>query len=176
MKLFKDLRKFYIIPVVVALSATLFIGAVQAVTNDPPEPGSDADPLVSKNYVDSKINGLNAGILRLTQENASLKTENEKMKQEIEKLKGSSKFVIITLDAGKQLFAGDGAEIILRGGQASGIKGESGGLADVVTGNDIATGASVPPNHILISSADDGRGLKSLGKVWLLVRGTYTIK
>lgn len=88
----------------------------------------------------------------------------------------STKFVVVDVSAGKQLIAGASAEMILRQGKASAIGSASGGLADVTLGGDWQTGFNIPPNHLLIVPKDDGRGLKAVTDIKIMIRGTYSIK
>jgi hypothetical protein len=152
----KRVRKSYI-AVLLAILLSFFLGHIaEAVTSQTAaEPGSDGDPLVTQGYVDKKDNAL---------------------KSSVDKLGNQSKFTVLELGAGKQLLTGAGTEIIIRSGTAKGIKGTNGGLSDVTSGKDIAAGGSVMCNHLLISSRDDGRGIKASTKVWVLIRGAYTIK
>ncbi|MCX8130180.1 MAG: hypothetical protein N3I35_08785 [Clostridia bacterium] len=152
----KKLKKSYA-AIMAAIVLSFFLGQiVQAVTETPAaEPGSDGDPLVTQGYVDKKDNGL---------------------KSSIDKLNKQSKFIVLEVGAGKQLITGAGTEIVLRAGKAAAIRGSYGGLSDVTAGKDISSGVAIPYNHLLISSRDDGRGIKITAKVWVLVRGSYKIK
>lgn len=88
----------------------------------------------------------------------------------------ATKFTVVEVSAGKQLIAGASTEIVLRQGKATSIGSASGGLADVTLGGDWQTGFSIPSNHLLIVPKDDGRGIKAVTDIKVLIRGTYTIK
>lgn len=132
--------------------------------------------LVTQDYVDEKIN-------KLTNDSQSKVVELEElveaMKKQLDEVEKYGKFIALELEEGQTLLTGDSAEIILRGGKATTIAGEAGGLSDVTAGSgvDITTGQDVPLNHLLLVSRDDGRGLKVVSsKAWVLVKGPYTIE
>jgi len=104
-------------------------------------PGSDADPLVSRSYVDQFF-GL----------------------------------VVVELAPGQRLEAVGGTEIILRSGQARAVASASGGLCDVTAGKDLAQNERIVANHLLIVPRTDGRGLLAETKVFVMVRGPYSVK
>ncbi len=148
----------------VLISVFLLFGIARAVN---PEPGSDEDPLVAKSYVDQQIALLQNQI-------ASISGAQDG------ETAGSVSFKVVELSDGQILTAGQGTEIILRVGTATAISGENGdGLADVTSGlgtkHDLKTGQTVPVNHLLVVSRNDGRGLKAENRVILLVKGPYSI-
>ncbi|HEX9060637.1 MAG TPA: hypothetical protein VF941_10700 [Clostridia bacterium] len=151
----------------------LAVHIVQAVTSDP---GSEANPLVSQDYVDSKMNGLSAAT------DAKINTISEKVEklsqQAIDLSKTqASKFQVLELDAGKQLLAGDSTEIVLRSGKAAAVSGTNGGLIDLTDGSgvDLKAGQTMPLNHLILSARNDGRGFNMLSDSWVLVKGDYTL-
>lgn len=117
------------------------LGREQAARAGTVDPGSDADPLVTRSYVD-----------QFTQ------------------------FSVITLKAGQTLLAEGGTELILRAGAATAVETAGNGLADVTAGQDLARGAAVPLNHLLIASRSDGRGIRASVDSFVLVRGRYTVR
>ncbi len=108
---------------------------------DPALPGSEADPLVSKSYVDSKF-----------------------------------KMVVVEVPAGGQLLGSAGTEIIVRSGTATVIDTPQGGLSDVTEGRDLKKGEPAPANHLLIVPRDDGRGIKAVTPLFVMVRGAYSLQ
>ena len=110
-------------------------------------PGSESDPLVSMSYVDSRTT-----------------------------------YSTVQIPEGGTLVGGAGAEIILRSGEATAIghldsaSGIENGVSDVTAGTDLMTGMKVELNHLLITPRDDGRGLRADTVIWVMVRGTYTVK
>lgn len=164
------------------------------------EPGSDTDPLVTQSYVDEKVNslatkiddlikkdeGFTASIKELSNSNKNLTAKAEELTQKVSEMEKKlsdiekyGKFEALELNENQTLIAGASAEIILRGGKAKAIGGAGGGLSDITsgTGADIKTDQDVPLNHLLLISRDDGRGIKAVSKkVWVLVKGPYTIQ
>lgn len=116
-------------------------------------PGSEQDPLVSRSYVDQKVD----------------EAINQKVAQELA-------MVVVEVPAGKQIICSAGTEVIVRGGTATVIDTQMGGLADVTGGKDLRKGEQAPANHLLIVPRDDGRGLKATTALILMVRGSYSIQ
>jgi len=86
------------------------------------------------------------------------------------------KMRVVELAPGQILKGYSGTEIILRGGQATVIDSELGGLCDVTGGVDLRGGEAVPSNHLLIVPRDDGRGIKAVSAAIAMVRGDFTIE
>jgi hypothetical protein len=155
-------------------------------------PGSEADPVVTQSYVELKSEQTKYYIDNLTaksnQDITTLKTQLEQKNQEILKLQetvgklssggagGDAGFQVVLLTKGKTLLSGAGAEVILRSGKVTAIKGTNGGLANITSAKDLNTGDAVTVNHLLISSRDDGRGIKAVIDSYLLIRGTYIVQ
>jgi hypothetical protein len=85
-------------------------------------------------------------------------------------------FSPIQLTEGQRLIGGEGAEIILRSGEASAIDNGSNGVSDLTSGTDLMTGNQVVSNHLLLVPRDDGRGITAITEIWVMVRGDYTIQ
>lgn len=158
-------RSWIILLVAAALLAASCFAAVFA---DDTVPGTAADPVVSKSYMDAQI--------------AILQTQIDALQEQVEALEGSGgqggaqQFVVVKVDAGKKLIGGASTEIILRSGTATAIAGASGGVADITGGTDLSTGTSVAKNHLLLIPVDDGRGIKCTGTCYVMVKGDYTLK
>ena len=141
------------------------------------EPGTVGDPLVTKSYVDQKIN-------EITNPNGSAgETEEIDMKaiyayidQQIAEQSGST-FIVVEAEVGDTILCGGGTELILRAGKATVIQGKNGdGLADLTQGVDLKGDAFVPMQHHLLVSRDDGRGIKITEKAFIMIKGAYTLK
>ena len=83
------------------------------------------------------------------------------------------KMSVIELAPGQILRGYSGTEIILRGGQATVIDSDLGGLCDVTQGVDLGGGSAVPANHLLLVPRDDGRGIRATTDVIVMVRGGF---
>lgn len=167
------------------LTAVFINGSADGTT-----PGSEADPVVTQSYVELKSEQTKYYIDNLTtksnQDITNLKTQLEQKNQEILKLQetvskisaggGDAGFQVVLLNKGKTLLSGAGAEVILRSGKVTAVKGTNGGLANITSAKDLNTGDAVTVNHLLISSRDDGRGIKAAADSYLLIRGTYIIQ
>jgi hypothetical protein len=115
------------------------------------EPGSTEDPVVTKSYVDAKI-------------------------AEIKGQEGPQTFAPVFIEAGKKLICGEGTEVILRSGGALVISEGSDGLSDVTEGKDLKEGFAVTKNHLLLVPRDDGRGISAATDIWVMVKGSYSVK
>lgn len=160
MNLFKKVHSIIILSVALIF---LLVNIVQAVSAA--DPGTDGNPLVSQDYVDAKINDITNTVNALKQQ-----------VQTLGQPQGTSKYVAVQILQGKQVTLGDGAEIILRSGKATAVASTAGGIADVTDGMDIQTGGNVPLNHLCLIPRDDGRGIKAITDLWIMVKGTYTMK
>ena len=160
------------------------------------QPGSDADPLVTKSYVDQKIAQLSAQIGSGTGSGGSvdqsalaqLQTDMGDLTKfiidaltEIETLKGrvaalESGYMVVEAKAGQKIILAGGSEAILRSGSATAIAGTYGTLVDASAGLDLKDGANITVQHLLISSRTDGRGLLIKSNAFLLIRGAYTVQ
>lgn len=154
----------------VILAATLFgsgLGIGTLVTTnaeglvDPKAPGTANDPIVTKSYVDEAIRKVTGQAVPDSSGSSSSATN----------------MTVITLTAGQQLVAGKGAEFIVRSGNAVVFSNDKNGVPDLTEGKDLAPGAAVPTNHLLLFPAE-GRGIKSQSKddkkIFVMVRGAYS--
>ncbi|MGI6751238.1 MAG: hypothetical protein ACOX4U_01280 [Anaerovoracaceae bacterium] len=148
----KNQRKIITIAVVV-LTLTVATAAVWANTY---EPGSQDDPVVTKSYVDGKISELKSAI----------SVGNGEMPS----------FTAVKIPAGKKLIGGEGAEFILRSGEAKAIDNGIDGVSDITGGSDLKTGQDIARNHLLLIPRDDGRGIAASNELWVMIRGTYFIQ
>lgn len=116
------------------------------------EPGSPEDPVVTKSYVDAQIDAIKGA-------------------------EGSATvFVPVFVEAGKILIGGAGTELILRSGGALAVAEGEDGLSDVTEGKDLKATFAVTRNHLLLIPRDDGRGISAATDIWVMVKGTYTIR
>lgn len=132
--------------VIAIFGLTIIAGA--AVTT----PGSEGDPVVTKSYVDSQI--------------AQIKGSGS----------SSDIYKKVSLSAGQKLIGNVGTEIILRSGEATAIDNGANGVSDITGAKDLMTGQWVAQNHLLLVPGSDGRGITATTDIWVMVRGSYTIK
>ncbi len=142
------MNKRNIVLIVVAM-VVLFASWVFA--SDSGGPGSSGDPVVTKSYVDSKI--------------AAIKNSS-----------GSAAFEAVFVEAGKKLIGGSGTELILRSGSASAIDNGADGLSDLTGAKDLRQGDLIEKNHLILVPRDDGRGILAKSDIWIMVKGSGSIK
>ncbi len=147
--------------------------------------GTESDPLVSKSYVDSKIeqvltlinsNGTGSGGTIDT--DAIAEQVMEKINQS--DLSGGSVavdgYVPVSVAVGQTIYGGEGTELILRAGKGSISLSGVDGIADITTGGELKNGSAATKNHLMIVPRKDGRGVKVTEAAWFLVKGEYEIK
>ena len=183
---------------ILVLTVLLFVPALA-------QPGDDNDPLVTRSFVESRINQILGEISQLrtainaispgTIGNNTLPTIDRdaivaEVMQYFEEKYGDLlraagagtgatagevvPFHILLIPIGSSLIAEEGAEFILRGGQATAITGVD-GLVDVTAGQDITNGQRIPTNHLLLVPRSDGRGFVANTDTWVMIKGGYTI-
>lgn len=130
------------------LALVLVLTFAAAVAVSAYDPDSSNDPLISKSYVDSTI---------------------------IPYIDQSTAFSVVNLSANQMLIGQAGCEIILRMGTATVVATEKGGLCDTTIGGDWPNGYAVPGNHLLIVPVSDGRGIKAVTDIIVMVKGKYTL-
>lgn len=145
----------------------LVLCALSAFTVVLAEPGGTDDPLISKSYIDTVLM-------------PQIKQYVEGKISEVNTGAGTSQtadsFKVVEMVAGQKMICSAGTELILRMGKANIIATEKGGLADTTDGYDLSNGTSMPANHLLIVPVADGRGISSVDKVLVMVKGSYEIK
>lgn len=169
-------------------------------------PGSSTDPLVTKSYVDQQIALLssrigssgtssgggtvdNAAVGQLQTDVGDLTkfvidalTDIENVKSRMTTLESrvatlESGFIVVQMNKGQKLMLNSGSFAILRSGQATAFKGESGTLVDVSSGADLLDGANIPVQHLVVTPKGDGRGMTIKSTTaYLVIMGKYTIQ
>ena len=176
----------------ICITLTLIIIPIIVVSAaDGGAPGSELDPLVTqsfveqkmdqiKYYTDSTLGSIGVENKKTKEEIAALNVQIQQLKDQLSRLSQSSsgvaKFEVVELSKGQTLISGDGSEIIPRSGKMTAVYGKNGGLSDITSAKDLRAGETIVLNHMLISSRDDGRGLKATTEVFLLVKGSYIVK
>ncbi|WP_066495998.1 hypothetical protein [Abyssisolibacter fermentans] len=153
------------------------------------EPGSQEDPLVTLSYVQKRIEQvkfyldekLNPAIETSNNNATQIQTlveENKQLKEKIANLQssGSAALDVVELKDGQTLICNAGTEIILRGGSATAIASDLGGLSDTTAGEDIQMNQKIPNNHLLIVPRSDGRGVLVPKYAIFMVRGSYEVR
>lgn len=160
------MKKILILTLILTLALTTVIFAA---------PGDSNDPIVVLSYLNDRLEDLI--------EKYSLKDIDE-IKEQVEELKKNptsgdgnttAALEVVEIQAGEKLIAGAGTELILRGGKATIIGSELGGITNVTLGKDFVQGMDVVPNNLLIVPRDDGRGVYTDSYAIFMVRGTYEV-
>lgn len=156
----KKMRKsFYIFGLCGAVALGVFLGGLRGLGASA-NPGSPADPLVTRSYVHQAIyQALSGHVSSYIPSYTS----------------GHATFAPVQLLAGQLLLGGEGSEIILRSGQAVAHVPGSDGIVDISAGADLFAHDEISSNHFLIIPRADGRGVFAVTDAWFLVKGDYQI-
>ena len=148
------MKRFLVGFISVMASIVLVMGTVFAA-----DAGSEADPLVSKSYVDDKINQ----VMNMVGSDSS-------------SVSVGGSYVPVSVGVGKTIIGGEGTEMILRAGKGDIVISGKEGIVDATTGQALYNGHKAALNHIMIIPRNDGRGVKVTEAAWFLVKGSYNIK
>ncbi|MEX1338170.1 hypothetical protein AB1399_03695 [Hydrogenibacillus schlegelii] len=154
-------------------------------------PGSADDPLVTKSYVDEKLEALRAE-LRGTAPSSGAGSNAPAGAPTSGSGSGSGSsgasgggaaatampYQVLALKPGDILRGGSGTMLIVRTGKALAIGNAGGnGLSDVTAGIDVKDGQPVKYDHLLVVPSKDGRGIRVVGDAtcYVTVWGPYEI-
>lgn len=147
-------------------------------------PGSQQDPLVTQSYVEQRSEQLKFYFQQQYDElNSLIQQTNDRIAAMGTGTGGTSTgstglaiFEVVNVPSGKSLIGHAGTEMVLRGGSATAIQSELGGLSDLTGARDIGQGQTIPDNHLLLIPRTDGRGVKTETDCIFLVKGRYDIQ
>ena len=142
-------------------------------------PGGAEDPLVSRSYVDMRINEL-VQLINAQGTSSQMSTEavvNEILADITGFFGGSGdiQFTPVHVNAGQMILGGEGVEIIRRSGGATAHVPGQDGIVNVSAGLDLDHGHPIPANHLIIIPREDGRGIRATADSWFIIRGDFTI-
>ena len=150
-------------------------------------PGSPQDPLVTRAYVDSRIEELTNRIAMLEQmiqgtappavegqqvDMAQIMAMVDARLANIVLSGGVVPFTIHQVEAGQRIFFEAGAEFIVRVGTVLALAGPNGHI-DVTAGRDVAHGEFIRLNHLMLIPQTDGRGVQFNTPGWIMIKGGF---
>ena len=153
------------------------------------QPGDAHDPLVTRSYVDRRINELNAQIARLeamitggqapphappAQAPPAQPPADNQLPQVTPGGATVVPFHIYYVPQGQRIYFEAGAEFILRSGNVSAVTGQN-GFVDITAGRDVLNGETIYHNHLLLVPVTDGRGLHFYTSGWIMIKGGYQV-
>jgi hypothetical protein len=163
----------YILPILFIMLVIDPIAKAEA-----PSPGSVDDPVITKSYFDrntlteEKVKQLISAANTSQGNTGGSSTGNGATPS------GSLAITVIQLKASQTLYAGAGAEFIVRTGKVLAVSNDENGIPDVTGGKDLPAGIEVALNHLLIFPTE-GRGIKPSPKntadIFVMVRGSYLL-
>jgi len=178
----KKMKRRVIISIVVLAAVTLISGvSILAFAS----PGTQTDPFITLSYLTSIFRPQVMTDVTRIEEELTKKFEDRitELERQIQSSQGiagpatpseSERFTVITLRRNQTLTCMVGTEIMLRIGTATGV-GSVPALVNYTTGDTLAAGASLSPNHMYLVTIE-GNGVRaSADNVRVLVRGDYKI-
>ncbi len=164
------MKKILIITVVLIFALTTVIFAA---------PGDTSDPIVVLSYLNDRLTSLvkDYGL----EDIKDIKAQIGKLGESSPSTGGSggtgtsSALEIVEINSGEKIIGGAGTELILRGGKATVVGSELGGLTNITLGKDFVSGMDVVANNLLIVPRDDGRGVYTNSYAIFMVRGSYEV-
>ncbi|WP_438447459.1 hypothetical protein [Gorillibacterium sp. sgz5001074] len=153
-------RSFKLTSLILTLALVIwFQTGYQRAEGESLAPGNSNDPIITKSYLDQEL--------------AKVKATNTSTNATT-----NSPITIVQLQTGQTLYAAAGAEVIVRTGKTVAVSSDTNGIPDVTDGSDIAPGAAVQTNHMLVFPRE-GRGIKpdpkNTADIFIMVRGEYTL-
>ncbi len=153
---------------IVLISITLMVAISVVAFANSLVPGSEQDPVVTLSYVNAQIEELKAYV--------DSKVIGSASQGETVGTDTMFTYEIVNLQSGQKLIGKESTEIILRSGEAEAIDNGINGISDLTEGKDLLSGDPVGLNHLLIVPRDDGRGVKALTEIYVMVKGGYEIQ
>jgi hypothetical protein len=151
-------------------------------------PGTADDPVITKSYFDQnslteeKVKQIVTSVIANqsaggTNSNGSEGSGSNNASSNGQAI-NTDPITVVQLKTGQTLYAGSGAEFIVRTGKTVAVSNDEDGIPDVTAGKDIAEGAAIGNNHLLVFPKDT-RGVKPAPKntedIYIMVRGSYQL-
>jgi hypothetical protein len=161
---------------ILLLSTSISVSQAEA-----PTPGSSTDPVITKSYFDqntlseAKVKEIVASAIAA---NAGGSQPGSGSNGGTGTTPTPAAMKVVQLANGQTLYAGAGAEFIVRSGRVLAVSNDDNGIPDVTGGKDLPAGTEVALNHLLIFPTE-GRGIKPSPKntadIFVMVRGSYLL-
>lgn len=156
-------------------SSVILLFAAQNSQAEAPSPGT-TDPLITQSYFqqntlsEAKVKEIVASAIAANDGGSNGGTSTTPT--------AAANMKVVQLANGQTLYAGAGAEFIVRSGKVLAVSNDENGIPDVTGGKDLPAGTEVALNHLLIFPTE-GRGIKPSPKndttIYVMVRGAYLI-
>ena len=167
----------------------LIVVAVYLISRTPAAasaPGTDANPLIAKDYFDMAMRERDQKITALTNELAALTSKINQLTgadvynpQNPDYTQNFDQFVRVRLTQGQSLIVGDMTEMMIAGpGRGIAIAGRTGGISDLSYGRAIKNDDLMPNNRLYFIPESDDYGVRVMGEIGLVVyiKGSYEIR
>lgn len=141
-----------------------------------PSAGSSTDPVITQSYFnqntlsEAKVKEIVASAIAANAGGSNGGTSTTPT--------AAASMKVVQLKNGQTLYAGAGAEFIVRTGKVLAVSNDENGIPDVTGGKDLPAGVEIALNHLLIFPTE-GRGIKPSPKneadIYVMVRGGYLL-
>lgn len=168
------------IAVSIALISTIAFNVFPTSQAEAPTPGSSTDPVITKSYFDqntlseAKVKELVASAIAASAGGSQPGSGSNGGTGTT----APATMKVVQLKNGQTLYAGAGAEFIVRSGKVLAVSNDENGIPDVTGGKDLPAGTEIALNHLLIFPAE-GRGIKPAPKntadIFVMVRGSFLL-
>ena len=167
----------------VVLAVLIGTVAVYAAVSD--TAGTDADPVVTKSYVDRAVEEVRQSINYQHTEDESPGVTTDPVEsdqpeqggvQNPESSSSGSGFHVIELKKGETLTGYQNTEIVVRAGEVKTVIPGENGISDLTAGHDLLNDAWIQRNHLLIVPRSDGRGVTAVTDAFVMIQGSYKIE
>ncbi|KRE73605.1 hypothetical protein [Paenibacillus sp. Soil750] len=159
----------------VLFSSVILLFAAQTSQAEAPSPGT-TDPVITQSYFEqntlseAKVKEIVASTIAANAGGSNGGTSTTPT--------AAANMKVVQLENGQTLYAGAGAEFIVRSGKVLAVSNDENGIPDVTGGKDLPAGTEVALNHLLIFPTE-GRGIKPSPKndtsIYVMVRGGFLI-
>lgn len=154
----------------------IFLFASQTSQAEAPSAGSSTDPVITQSYFnqntlsEAKVKEIVASAIAANAGGSNGGTSTTPT--------AAASMKVVQLKNGQTLYAGAGAEFIVRSGKVLAVSNDENGIPDVTGGKDLPAGVEIALNHLLIFPTE-GRGIKPSAKndadIYVMVRGGYLL-
>ena len=85
-------------------------------------------------------------------------------------------YKIYEVKSGERVLLGASTEMVIRTGKAQAIRGEFGGVIDLISGEELSASAEVALNHLLLAARKDGRGVRFTENAFVMIKGEFDLR
>ncbi|MCL2610108.1 MAG: hypothetical protein FWE02_00350 [Defluviitaleaceae bacterium] len=171
----KNLKKILISSLAILAATTVYAST----------PGTQQDPLVSRSYLEQRLNQLTGtelsdevleNIIETVIANVMFQLQNTPSVTQNPLTTEALQFGPVFLEAGTVLIGDTGTELIIRGGVVQAYVYGADGIVNLTRGTEHFADDLLAHNELLLIPRRDARGIRVLSDSWVMIRGGYSIR